>query len=293
MQHTILLIILSSVLVLGLGLLLYVLYENRHFHVTTYQYRNKKLPKAFNQSVIIFLTDLHNYSYGDKNTKLLETIRKQKPDYIFIGGDMIVKGSGFDGTVALQLIKELAKEFPVYYAFGNHELRISTLEETKDTTYVEYINLLKSYGVQFVIDHKVSLIKNGQSIDLYGLNLPEIYYKKFKKIQLPLMEIKDRLGTPTKSRFNILLAHNPVYFPEYANWGADLVLSGHVHGGIVALPIVGGVMSTQGILFPKYDFGLYGREDATMILSRGLGNHTIHIRVNNHAELVKVVLKCD
>ncbi len=291
MERTILFIIITSLILLGLGLFLYILYENKHFHVTTYQYSNKKLPSAFDHTVILFLSDLHSYSYGMNNERLLQSIRKNKPDYILIGGDMIVKGPNFNGKEALKLLKELAKEFPVYYAFGNHELRLSMLPETCDTTYVEYINKLKSYGVKLLVDDKISLSRNGQSINLYGLNLPEYYYKKFNKISLPEEELTSHLGTLNKNCFNVLLAHNPIYFSEYANWGADLVLSGHVHGGMIALPVIGGVMSTQGILFPKYDFGLYEKKESTMIISRGLGNHTIHIRVNNHAELVKIVLK--
>ncbi len=289
MEQTILLIVLISMFLLGIGVYLYILYENRHFHITTYEYSNKKLPKSFDQAVILFLTDLHNYCYGDNNERLLNAIRNNKPDFILIGGDMIVKGNHFDSTKALVLIKRLATEFPVYYAYGNHELRMSNIAGNENTPFMEYITKLRQYGVRFVLDEKLSLNRNGHSIDVYGLNLPEFYYMKFKKNPLSKESLDHHLGTPDNKRFNILLAHNPIYFPEYANWGANLVLSGHVHGGMIALPAIGGVMSTQGLLFPKYDFGLYQDKQATMILSRGLGNHTIHIRVNNRAELVKIV----
>ncbi len=291
MEQTILMIISISILLLCVGVILYILYENRHFHVTTYEYSNKKIPKAFDQSVILFISDLHNYTYGTDNEKLLKVIRNNSPDYILIGGDMIVKGTEFDGTKALQLIKKLTREYPVYYAFGNHELRSSMLPETKNTTFLEYIRKLKKYGVKFLLDDKITLTKKGDSIELYGLNLPAKYFEKFKRTSLPEEELLERLGKPDKSRFSLLLAHNPIYFKDYTDWGADLVLSGHVHGGMIVLPALGGVMSTQGLLFPKYDFGLFKDRQATMILSRGLGNHTIHIRINNRAELVKIVLQ--
>lgn len=290
MEQTIVLIILISMLFLGVGICLYILYENRHFHITRYEYCNKKIPSSFDQAVILFISDLHSYCYGPNNQRLLQAIKNEKPDYILIGGDMIVKGVNFNPTVALRLLKELAKEYPVYYAFGNHELRISQLPETSKTTYVEYIKKLKKYGVRFLIDEKITLTKDGQSMDLYGLNLSEHYYQKFRKNTLTKRKLNDHLGKPDSHRFNVLLAHNPVYFKEYSTWGADLVLSGHVHGGMIALPAIGGVMSTQGLLFPKYDFGLFENQQSTMILSRGLGNHTIHIRINNRAELVKIVL---
>ncbi len=290
MQQPILLIILISIMVLALGLFIYIQYENRHFHITTYEVSNAKLPKAFEDCTLLFLSDLHNYSYGESNCRLLAAIDKSNPDYVLIGGDMIVKGQEFDSTVALHLIKEIASKYPVYYAMGNHELRISELPETSQSTYVEYVDMLKSYGVKMLIDEHVSLQKDGESINLYGLNLSELYYEKFKKTPLSKDNLITHLGTSDTKKLNILLAHNPVYFPEYSNWGADLVLSGHVHGGMIALPVLGGVMSTQGLLFPKYDFGLFKEKQSTMILSRGLGNHTIHIRFNNRAELIKVIL---
>lgn len=291
MEYTIIQIIISSIAILSIGLYLYILYENRHFHITTYEYRNSKLPKAFDGCKVIFLTDLHNYCYGKGNERLIKAIESQHPDYILIGGDMIVKGIDFDGKVALDLLGRLASKYPVYYAFGNHELRLSVLPETKDSTFVEYIDTLKSYGVQFLLNDKISLTKGKESIELYGLNLSEYYYEKCRKNPLTKEELAKLLGELDPDKFSILLAHNPLYFPEYASFGADLVLSGHVHGGIIALPVLGGVVSTQLRLFPKYDFGKFENQDSTMILSRGLGNHTIHIRINNRAELINVILQ--
>lgn len=291
MEYTIIQIIISSIAILSIGLYLYILYENRHFHITTYEYRNSKLPKAFDGCKVIFLTDLHNYCYGKGNERLIKAIESQHPDYILIGGDMIVKGIDFDGKVALDLLGRLVSKYPVYYAFGNHELRLSVLPETKDSTFVEYIDTLKSYGVQFLLNDKISLTKGKESIELYGLNLSEYYYEKCRKNPLTKEELAKLLGELDPDKFSILLAHNPLYFPEYASFGADLVLSGHVHGGIIALPVLGGVVSTQLRLFPKYDFGKFENQDSTMILSRGLGNHTIHIRINNRAELINVILQ--
>ncbi len=95
------------------------------------------------------------------------------------------------------------------------------------------------------------------------------------------------LGEPDKSVFTILLAHNPDYFPEYAAWGADLVLSGHVHGGVVRIPFWNkGVISPAVKLFPKYDGGLFEEGNSHMLLSRGLGCHTIPFRAFNPGDLI-------
>ena len=86
------------------------------------------------------------------------------------------------------------------------------------------------------------------------------------------------------------MAHNPNYFPVYASWGADVTFCGHIHGGMVWLPVLGGILSPETILFPEYDGGIYQIEDKTMILSRGLGRGRMGVRLFNPPELVCVTL---
>ncbi len=93
------------------------------------------------------------------------------------------------------------------------------------------------------------------------------------------------LGAAGKDCFNILLAHNPEYFKEYQEWGADLVMSGHVHGGIARLPLLGGVIAPSLQLFPAYDAGLFQRGKSHMVLTRGLGTHHIRLRFFNIPEI--------
>lgn len=107
---------------------------------------------------------------------------------------------------------------------------------------------------------------------------------------MPEGYIESLIGEKTNI-YTILVAHNPEYFDDYAEWGANLVLSGHIHGGMVRLPYLGGVISPKVRLFPEYDAGLFEKNGSYMILSRGLGMHTIPVRINNRAELVEVHLK--
>ena len=88
-----------------------------------------------------------------------------------------------------------------------------------------------------------------------------------------------------------MLAHNPEYFANYAKYGADLILSGHVHGGVVRLPFVGGCASPAIRLFPKYSDGLYTLQNKKMVVSCGLGSHTIPMRIFNPGELTVISLK--
>ena len=117
------------------------------------------------------------------------------------------------------------------------------------------------------------------------------YYKKLRKSVMKVSYLNSLLGRPCADEYNILLAHNPDYFQAYAGWGADLVLSGHVHGGIMRLPVLGGVLSPALRLFPRYDGGLYEEGKSKMVLGRGLGTHTLPIRVFNPGELIVVRLE--
>ncbi|MFR8545685.1 MAG: metallophosphoesterase, partial [[Clostridium] scindens] len=105
-------------------------------------------------------------------------------------------------------------------------------------------------------------------------------------------EIESRVGTADSS-YQILLAHNPAYVAAYRKWGADLILSGHLHGGIVRIPGIGGVIAPDFTLFPKYSGDIYREEDATVVVSKGLGAHSVPIRLLNPAEMVVLVLNGD
>ena len=98
------------------------------------------------------------------------------------------------------------------------------------------------------------------------------------------------LGKAKEDTFNILLAHNPEFFPSFRKWNPDLTLAGHVHGGVMRLPFIGGVISPSFRIFPHYDGGVFQEEGKQMIISRGLGSHTIPIRIFNPGELVVLQL---
>ena len=105
---------------------------------------------------------------------------------------------------------------------------------------------------------------------------------------MPAEYLTKILGEPRADACQILIAHNPLYFEEYAAWGADVVVSGHVHGGIMRLPLLGGVLSPNLSLFPKYDGGRFELGKSSLLLSRGLGTHTVPLRIFNPGELVVV-----
>ena len=258
------------------------------FKIAKYKIRPEHGKKRPNQPFsVVLLSDLHNKSYGNNNAELLQAIRHAKPEAVFISGDMLTScdhGAEIDAAVAL--MDELTKKYPVYYANGNHESRIKNRADGTEVLYEKYKSTIQSFGVHLLENTHKYLEIQGMPIAVWGLELSKEYFRRGMPAQPSVETVRDLLGEPEESYYNILLAHHPSYFEAYAGWGADLTLSGHLHGGIVRLPFLGGVISPQIRLFPKYDRGMFDKNGKKLIVSAGLGAHTINIRINNPAELV-------
>lgn len=241
---------------------------------------------------IVFLTDLHNKEFGEENSRLLETVRKVKPDAVLFGGDgMVAKRGNSDVRIPLALLTELAKEFPVYCGNGNHESRMLWKSEIYGEAYENYRTALENAGIRYLSNETADL---DSDIRIYGLDLPKSAYLP-RSGEIPEGLLKETLGEPDPEKFCLLLAHSPLFFEEYAAWGADLALSGHFHGGTIRLPLVGGVMTPQYQFFYPRCAGYFelpgkGREKSRMIVGRGLGTHSINIRLNDKPQVVVVRL---
>lgn len=237
----------------------------------------------------VLLADLHNRVYGKKNETLIQAIRDVKPDFVLSAGDMLTAKPGYSFQVAQDFMKKIADEFPVYYALGNHEYRMKIYPEDYGTAYDDYMTGILESGIH-VLDNESIRIEEF-AIQITGLSIERKYYKRFRKTSMEQEYLLSTIGTKQSDAFQILLAHNPEYYDEYDAWGANLVLSGHVHGGVMRLPVLGGVISPKLVLFPKYDGGEFVGKNGKMILSRGLGMHTIPIRIFNPPELVVIHLE--
>lgn len=265
--------------------LLYI--ENGKFKLVEYVYKSDKL--LADEFCAVVLSDLHNYEYGKDNERLMQAIRTVNPDAVLIAGDMIESEKGKQIATTMVLLKRLAAEFPVYYGVGNHESKVLRFPEKFGNMFEELELGLKEAGLHIMRNEIAWLPDFG--IRLYCVELEHAYYRRFITRHLPEDYMQKRFGAPDEDMLNILLAHNPEHFPDYAKWGADFVLSGHIHGGIIRVPGLGGAISPQMKLFPKYDGGEFKEGNSVMILSRGIGTHTLPVRILNRAELVVLRIK--
>lgn len=278
-------ILFTMIGILAIICLWIILYDSNRFVVVHHTLADSRIRRPFK---VVVLADLHNKQYGKENEMLLEAIEKQSPDAVLIAGDMLTAKRGRKMKVAIDLLQKLSEKYPVFYANGNHEYRLELYPDVYGSMAQDYENALKEAGIDRLINQHVVLKQAG--IAIYGLQIDREYYRRFQELKMSPDYLDKLLGKPDEQLFCILLAHNPDYFPQYAKWGADLVLSGHVHGGLVRIPGGKGILSPKISFFPKYDGGMFEEGNAVMLLSRGLGLHTLPVRFFNPGELLVVDL---
>lgn len=281
-------VIVAIVLILAVILTIRAFYEYASLVRTDYEVETEKFP-AGKRLRLLVLSDLHDRVYGPENEKLLDLMKFCEPDAILLTGDILTASRKKDPNQVFAFLAKSSKIAPVYYAPGNHERKIKEKKETFGILYDVFRRTLKQNQICYLENEKTDLDEN---VCLYGLDLdlkyfPKLPYKNKKPIYTA-EEMEEDLGKMDPSRYNIILAHSPRYFNAYASSGADLVLSGHYHGGAVRIPKLGGVISPQFVFFPEYDKGVYKKENTEMIVSSGCGSHKVHLRLFNKPEVMVV-----
>lgn len=261
----------AIVLLIVIALLLFCSYQNRHLETTYYTYKAEQLGADLEGYRIVQISDLHNVKFGKNNQKLVDRIRECEPDMIVLTGDL-VDSNHTNVDRAVKFVDEIVKICPVYYVTGNHEYWLDTSE------YENLMDGVASAGV-IILDDQVVEISRGDA--------------KFRLVGLDDKSLAD--GTleallSDEKELTVVLAHEPQYLARYAGTGVDLVLSGHAHGGQFRLPFVGGIVAPDQGFLPEYTAGEYYMNGTEMIVSRGLGNSVVPVRLFNYPEIVCVEL---
>lgn len=233
---------------------------------------------------LIQISDLHNRSFGTGQKQLLERVQGERPSLIALTGDVISR-SGASFPALEDLLRRLCAIAPVYAAMGNHELDFCKDPKNERALLACY----RAAGAKLLRNETVPFEVGGAPLYLAGCDLDRRCYRNEQGGYSHLYSVQPReldawLGK--KQGTTVLLAHNPLFFSAYAAWGADLTLSGHLHGGMLRLPAIGGVLSPERRLFPRYDRGLYAIDGHRLSVSAGLGK----LRLCNPPELVSLSL---
>lgn len=257
------------------GFVAWMAYTNLCIGFTRYELDFAALPEAFDGFTVAQISDWHNADFGGAQDAAIERLKLEAPDLIALTGDL-VDANHTDIDAALAFVETIIDIAPCCYITGNHEGWLD------DRDYAAMESSLKQLGVTVLHNEAVAFRRDGAEIALVGLDDPGFGSR---------LSAKQIDSLSPEGVFTVLLSHRPEYFEAYVRSGADLILSGHVHGGQFRLPFVGGVIGPYYTFFPQYDAGLFRDGDSVMVVSRGLGNSVVPVRFNNQPEIVLISLK--
>ena len=276
------LVIILSILILACLASIWVSYN--WLTVSHFTVQSSKISEPFR---IVLISDLHEHQFGRGNEKLAEKIREQSPDLIIIDGDMI-NGDSENADTAVELVRALKETAPVYYSFGNHEYSYMEAGHGDLTEELEAAGAVVLNYQSIDIDVKGNQIRLGGLYE-YGF---ETGMQSEEENERAIPYLEEYADT---DRYLIMCAHRPESFYPWDmadQWGIDLVLSGHLHGGQVIIPGVGGLYNSLDGFFPKFDYGQYKLGDSDMVITRGLGSNPKMLpRFNNPPEIAVVEVK--
>lgn len=274
-------VLLIAIITLCIATIIWLIWSNVTISVNTYIVKHNQIPDVFDGFRILQVSDLHNAEYGKNNSKLVQKIKDSKPDIIVFTGD-IVDESTKDLTSLEIFIQELVKIAPCYFATGNHEARAKL--------YPEFKEFLQKAGVVILEDANTVFEYNGGTMNIAGIQ--DLSFRDPEDMTPSHQRLEEKLSQVIRDDcFNVVLSHRPEFIETYAAAGAQLVLSGHAHGGQFIIPILGSIYAPGQGLFPEYTRGVYEKDNTQLVVSRGAGPSSFPVRINNQPELVLVALE--
>ena len=254
-------------------------WSNHSLQVQRFTFTSPRLPAGFDGCVIVQLSDLHGALFGEDNRDLLKVVAKNRPDYIFLTGDLLDQYRATPHSYAVSLGGALADIAPTYFVTGNHEWALPDVPGLK--------RALEVAGVQVLTNEYTVLARDGDNAVLAGVDDPNGYAD-----QKTPEEVAEEVRAACGDAFWLLLAHRNNYFEDrYSLLGADLVTSGHGHGGLIRLPFTDGLVSVERTLFPSFTAGFYEANGGEVFVSRGLGNSGPSFRLFNRPQVAVLTLE--
>ena len=258
-----------------------------------YVLESEKIKKDLN---IVLFSDIHykeKYNY-QKLREIIRYVFEERPDYVLIPGDLI-DDSRLDKTLQshiVEFIHAIANYVPVKISLGNHD--IMTQNEKQGTTkhwsmYKNYrfLNRLNEISNVTILDNTVENLDD-EKISFSGITLPVSHYEEAREDQNDLVEIlesdekKEVVSNINEDNYRIMLFHSPANILENKvlektkiNQNVDLVVSGHMHGGVVPKWLskrfgTRGLISPTKKLFPNWVRGHIRYQNMDAIISTGI-----------------------
>lgn len=311
----------TTFIIIAILLFIYIINVliNKNVYITQYKISSNKLPIEFDGYKIVQLTDIHSIRDEKQKESLTNKVKSLNPDVICITGDLIdspyylEENAKYEAgeisapdSKTIDFVEELVDITEVYFIYGNHEMML--LDDPENNIFKTSLEIL---GVK-ILNNKIDYISIAdKKIQITGIQDPATLYKDKKyayvgennqdKVKQILDDLKvnkkvnseidnNNNDNNSESLYHIILSHRPEYFDLYSGYDIDLLLSGHTHGGVVVLPVIGGLYAHPQGFFPKYTSGLYEKDNFKMIIGRGIGYSGIKLRIFNPPEINEIIL---
>lgn len=257
--------------------------QNDQVVLTEYTVSDVRIPAEMDGYKIFLISDLHNAPFAGQ---ICRQIRDCQPDCVLLAGDLIqlpYDDPETDMENVWALLDEVADAIPTYFVGGNHE--------SATGNYYLIYQALKDHGAVSLEDKSNRLWKNDKSIRIVGLQDPGGDVMESEDKQQMLSTLEQLLDGNTEE-YTILLCHRSNAYAFLKDTPVDLMLSGHMHGGVVRLPILGGVFGNDDeAYFPAYDYGMFKESRVTLIVSGGCDKNPKKMRFNNPPETLLITLR--
>lgn len=243
-----------------------------------YEIYDSDLPNGFDGLRVVQLSDLHAAVFGEENARLLEDVKKARPDVIAVTGDLI--DGDKDEDYVRSLMTGLCGIAPVYYVTGNHEWASGWIGELFD--------ILEECGVTVLRNDYSLLERGGDTIVIAGADDPNGPYD-----MMTHSELAEKIRERGDGKYILMLCHRNEDLGEWDALNVNTVLCGHAHGGVIRLPFTDGLISPEREWFPEITSGLHKFGDTNILISRGLGNTPHTLRFLNNPEIAVAVLRAE
>lgn len=281
-------------------------FANKQVFITQYEIVDEEIPQAFDGYRIVQVTDVHSIRSQEQADLLYEKIVAQQPDAVVITGDLVDSTYYTDENNAMEagtsnkmagqdtvdFVARLTENYYVYFVYGNHEMVL--LDDVDNNPFKV---AMEEIGVIFLNNDGVKISKDDESIYMLGIQDPATLYKDSDYAEYDTHSerinamMENIMALKEEDLYTVVLSHRPEYFEEYIKYDADLILTGHAHGGQVRLPIIGGLYAPGQGAFPEYTSGLWEEGGTKMIIGRGIGNSVQIPRIFNPPEINVIILK--
>jgi predicted MPP superfamily phosphohydrolase len=258
----------ASLLVAAYG----VLVRRRWVLVQRCEVPIRGLPPSFDGYRIAQLSDLHIGALTPKSWGLAwaRLANAARPDLAVVTGDMVTSGTDFHGDVA-DVVGSLEAKDGVVVSMGNHDY----FGEGEPL-----ISMLRSRGVE-VLRNEGRLLERG-SARLFLAGIDDTWTRR--------ADLARALRAQPPDARVVLLAHDPDAFRAAAERGVSLVLSGHTHGGQVAMPFLARRLNLSKLVH-EFTLGLYRVGDSTLFVHPGLGTTGPPVRFGVPPAVVVLTLR--